>query len=190
MTIMGCDLGIAFYESTKLWFFWVDGVAHMSVCACGLLMNLFGIFILQKGKAKPLFTRLMIVLFTIDSFVLGTRMLCALFRNFKVQNSFLTCLYPYFIHPLTFVACSTSIWMTVVMSHERYLALHNPVVYRQAMGSAKSQKNQVLRYLTIVVSFSVAANVLKFFDTGTAMNGLTNSRISIHSVKCQQFAFR
>ncbi len=59
-------------------------------------------------------------------------------------------LFPYVQYPLQAIALTGSIFMTVSISFERYVAVHNPINYNRAMNDAKATRRRVLRYAKAV----------------------------------------
>lgn len=54
--------------------------------------------------------------------------------------------------------------MTVAIALERYVAVHYPINYSQAMNDSRELKRRLMKYLIPVVALSIAMNVTKFFE--------------------------
>jgi hypothetical protein len=54
--------------------------------------------------------------------------------------------------------------MTVAIALERYVAVHYPINYSQAMNDSRELKKRMCKYLVPVVALSILMNVTKFFE--------------------------
>jgi hypothetical protein len=143
------------------WDYWVNGVVKLSVAFVGLLANTLGICTLFKTKERFLFVNLMLSLFFIDSIVLVTTMLSQLHIGY---SSFISYLYPYVTYPIHQISLYASVWMTVIMSHERYQALKDPIAYRHRLARPRFQTHRLCKYLSVVIILSFILNIVKFLQ--------------------------
>ena len=60
-------------------------------------------------------------------------------------------LIPQFLYPLNGIALTGSIFLTVAIAFERYVAVHNPINYNRAMNDARATRGRVLKFLIPVV---------------------------------------
>ena len=81
-----------------------------------------------------------------------------------MENRIHTMLLPKFTYPLIFVSLSASIFMTVAVAHERYVAIKKPIQHRQSMRSAKFQRKKSSVYILIVALLAFGFNVPKFLE--------------------------
>ena len=158
---IGMDISDDINAAKMEWDYWVNGVTKIFVACVGLLMNILGICTLFKTKDRFLFVNLMLSLFFIDSVVLVTTMLSQLHIGY---SSFISYLYPYVTYPAHQISLYASIWMTVIMSHERYQALKDPVSYRQRLGRPRFQTYRLYKYLSVVIILSLVLNIVKFLQ--------------------------
>ena len=76
-----------------------------------------------------------------------------------------TILYPHFLYPLSAIALSGSIYMTVAVAIERYIAVYHPLDYNRVVQDSTSHLRRLLCYLLPVIVFSVVFNIPKFFES-------------------------
>ena len=73
------------------------------------------------------FNLLLIALLGFDSWFLFGTITENFRRNFGMNSTLHTLMFPYFLYPTMVVAMSGSIFMTVAISLERYFAVHHPI---------------------------------------------------------------
>ena len=73
------------------------------------------------------FNLLLIALICFDSWYLFGMILETFRRTFRIYTDAHTILFPYILFPAQFVAMSASIFMTVGIALERYIAVHYPI---------------------------------------------------------------
>ena len=115
----------------------VGGYISMTVSAFGILANILAILIFARRGFKSNFTSLLIALAVSDLLFLVLCVIENARRNFLPQvgaegsvTRLHHHLFPYFLYPLHNILLSASIFMTVSISIERYLAIFHPLVYR------------------------------------------------------------
>ena len=62
-----------------------------------------------------------------------------------------------------------SIFMTVAIAWERYVAVHYPMDYNQAVNDANAIRNRLQKYVGPVTLLALAFNVVKFFEAKVCM---------------------
>ena len=86
------------------------------------------------------------------------------------------------------IAISASIFMTVAIAWERYIAVHYPLDYNQAMNDAHAVRKRVVKYVGPVLALAVAFNATKFFEGDVVWeealghNGTVPGRVSQDSL--------
>ena len=160
---IGFGLSSEFDEDVSFWDYWIYGVLNICVAIPGLVLNILGAYILFRRKHRGLFVDLMLSLFVIDSVVLTTTILTQGLLNLGGYNSFIVYAYPYLLYPCFYASLYGSVWMTIVMSYERYKALKDPVGYRQRSGRSEFQKRRLIIFVCAVVLFSCVSNIVRFF---------------------------
>ena len=73
-------------------------------------------------------------------------------------------LYSTFFYPMTSVSFAGSIYMTMAITVERYLAVCHPHRYRE-INSTMKPLSRVLLYTIPVATFSIIINIPKFLET-------------------------
>ena len=115
----------------------VGGYISMTVSVCGILANILAILIFSRRGLKSNFISLLLALAVFDLLFLALCVIENTRRNFQPQiatDGSVTRLhhhlFPYFLFPLHNILLSASIFMTVSISIERYLAIFHPLVYK------------------------------------------------------------
>ena len=107
----------------------------MVVGLFGIIGNVTSIFILTKLQAHNFFDSLLIALTTIDIiFIIFTIVDYSLAREFSwpwPEDSLVwVYLIPKFTYPLNNMCFCSSVFLTVLIAGERYLAVCHPIIYR------------------------------------------------------------
>ena len=145
--------------------YWVGGVGVCIVSITGVLLNLGAVFVLLTRLSNHNnFNHLMVILFVLDSLYLLLSMLTTVQRRFGLKNRTMTIIYPKFTYPISSISLTLSIFMTVGMAHERYVAIKHPITHRQRMISAKFRRLNLLKYMVSIVFCAVGFNIPKFFE--------------------------
>ena len=145
--------------------YWVGGVMVSIVSITGFLLNLVAICVLLTRLSNHNnFNHLMVILFVLDSLYLLLSMITTIQRRFGLKNRTITILYPKFTYPISSISLTLSIFMTVGMAHERYIAIKHPITHRQRMTSAKFRRINLLKYMILIVFLAVGFNISKFFE--------------------------
>ena len=116
---------------------------------------------------KNTFNSLLIFLFCIDSFYLVIEEVSSIqtiLATTEENDDFITLLVPHFLYPMESVSLTASIFMTVGIAHERYIAIKSPIKHRQSMRSNSARRIRLIKYIMIVIFCSFAINLPKFFE--------------------------
>lgn len=73
-------------------------------------------------------------------------------------------LFPYLLYPFTQIAITGSIFMTVAIALERFIAVHYPINYSQAMHEANALTKRIVKYVSAVTFLSVIFTITRFFE--------------------------
>ena len=131
--------------------YWVGGVVLCGVAISGLLMNITAIYILStRIQIKNFFNSLLISLFVYDSVYLFIDVVDTFKTNFRIYTKIHIILFPYIIHPLKPVSLTASIFMTIGIAYERFVAIRSPIIHRQSMESSRFRRKHLLKYILSV----------------------------------------
>ena len=145
--------------------YWVGGVGVCIVSITGFILNLGAVCVLLTRLSNHNnFNQLMVILFVLDSFYLLLSVISTVQRRFGLEIDTMTIIYPKFTYPISSISLTLSIFMTVGMAHERYIAIKYPIKHRQRMISAKFRRINLLKYMVSIVFCAVGFNVPKFFE--------------------------
>ena len=173
---------IEIFETAR---YWLGSVGICCIAIPGLLLNVIAIYVLVVySTRKNIFTKLIVSLFVFDTIYLVLKLLGMFVVQFQLGSPELLALGGKLTYPLLHISLTASIFMTVGIAHERYVAIvRNPIVHRQSMESAKFRRKHIMYYVLPIVICSIAFNCPKFFegDVGgmesfTANNSFTGNR--------------
>jgi len=149
----------------------VGGYGTIGLATLGVCANILAILVLCKKSFKSNFNNLLIALAVFDLLFLVVSITESIRRTFepRVTNSSTISglvtqlhhhLFPYFLYPLHNILLTCSIFMTVSISIERYLAIFHPFVY---------QKRKCISSLSFhiipVIILAVLINIPKFLES-------------------------
>lgn len=144
--------------------FWCEGVALCVFAVLGLIGNTVSGLILSGKSMRNSFNLLLIALAVYDNTYLFCSVLESFRKRFGLDTDAHIILFPYFLYPLHMIAMTGSILMTVAIALERYVAVHYPINYSQAMNDVGALRGRMMKYLVPVVTLSILMNVTKFFE--------------------------
>eukprot|EP00093_Oithona_nana_P006238 06238.XXX_21480_19025_1 [CDS] Oithona nana genome sequencing. len=155
-------------EDSKYWMefinFWVGGVVQTLSIIFGFVGNLVFIFILTRKELRNSFNLLLVALAMFDlCFLIGAQ-LESIRVSFGCSTNVHIILFPYLLYPGKELAMTGSIFMIVAIALERYVAVHNPIDYKQATNDASAIRRRLAKYLLPVIFSSVLFNIPKFFE--------------------------
>ena len=144
---------------------WVQGLGSVIFGCFGFIMNIITIYILSQQKLnKIFFNKLLIcltifdILFVINSVYESYRLNMTKTDYCSLQGYVLIVLYPF----RQIVLCC-SIYMTIMLAFERYLAVSKPITYRR-QSIAMSENKRLLKHLVPVIMISVIYTIPLFFS--------------------------
>ncbi len=146
--------------------FWAEGILQTGVSVVGIVSNvIFSLILLSKRELRNSFNLLLVALACFDSAYLLGAILDSVRRSFRAASALHIELFPHFIYPLHAIALTGSIFLTVGIAFERYIAVHNPINYNRAMNDARATRSRVLKFLVPVLLGAVMFSVPKFFES-------------------------
>lgn len=155
--------------------FWVEGVAMAILGFSAIITNCISIYVFSRKEMWNSFNALIVALTVADLLLCILLMADYTFaRAFALHTVLYTILYPYFIYPMTNIALSASIYLTVILGLERYIAVCFPLVHRDLVHTYSVMK-RVTAYTVPVILISVLINVPKFLETKIVVDMDINS---------------
>ena len=121
------------------------------------------VIICMKSK-QNIFNYLLICLLCADIGFLLNRVVYIALHHFITSDRWINQLMPNFIHPMYYIMLTLSIFFTVAISHERFIAIQYPIIHNQKMKSAKSRRISLMLYLVVIVLVTILFHLPKFFE--------------------------
>ena len=151
-------------QTLRLAKYWVGGVSVCVVSFIGIVLNLTAVCVLLSTLSnRNNFNQLTALLFLIDSIYLTLSVLTTLQIRLNLTSYNLTLIFPKFTYPVWSISLTLSIFITVGIAHERYIAIKYPIIHRQRMRSAKYRRINLLKYIVGVFISTMIFNIPKFF---------------------------
>ena len=75
--------------------------------------------------------------------------------TFLPSSSLHIILFPYLLYPFNQIAFMASIFMTIAIGLERFIAVHYPLNYSQAMHEANALTKRIVKYVAAVTFLAV-----------------------------------
>ena len=188
------------FEKEHGW--WVQGLASIIMGCLGFVVNIIMIIILSTQEFRKIFFNKLIITLTFSDILYLSFSVYESLHLYFIETSY--CGLPGYIqfisYPLRKITMCFSIYMTVILTFERYLAVTAPITHRnRSIGS--SWTKQFLKYISpvVLVSFVVFGTPLFFafrmkeytFDEGsnlrnnsTTHNDEADDEVNIVSTHC------
>ena len=146
--------------------YWVGGVSVCAVSITGIILNLTAIcaILLTRLSSRNNFNQLIAILFLLDTIYLVFSLLTTLQIRLGVDHRNLILIFPKFTYPVWNISLTLSIFLTVGVAHERYIAIKYPIIHRQRMRSAKYRRTNLLKYVVSAMTFAIIFNITKFLE--------------------------
>ncbi|XP_040563468.1 FMRFamide receptor [Lepeophtheirus salmonis] len=145
--------------------FWVEGVSLSLVAIIGAIGNILSIIVLSHPDLRNSFNLLLIGLSIFDSIYVFVSFLEALRKSFGIVSNVHLQLYPHFIYPSQMISLTGSVFLIISISFERYISVHHPLDYNQAMNDCSATYRRLWKFLIPAIIFSFMFNLPKFFET-------------------------
>ena len=131
----------------------------------GVLLNVVAVYVLStKESMKNTFNSLLISLYCIDSMFLLTYGYLSIDLGYSVIDNTIKAIFSRFIKLLYSVAFKASIFMTVGISHERYIAMRHPLRHRALMTSGKARRIRFLKYLIPIIVTAIILVIPEYME--------------------------
>ena len=140
--------------------FWVGGIVNCVIAVLGMLINVVSAYVLLTNQVlKNTFNRMLGILLIIDSICLFF-IISDVFHNiFHLFPQMYDIFIPHFFPPFRNISLTASIFMTIVISHERYEAVQRPLSHRH-----RSSRSLLIRGTSIAIICAIIINSPKFFE--------------------------
>jgi hypothetical protein len=144
--------------------FILEGVSQCLVSCLGVLGNTISIFLLLGRELRNSFTKLLAILAVFDLLYLVTMLLDSM-SKLGLNIDLYISMFPWFFHPLNSISMMCSIYMTVGVAMERYIAVYHPLDYnRRQQDSTSSTHHIAITFLCPLLVFAFIFNIPKFFE--------------------------
>ena len=133
----------------------------------GTLGNVAAIFLLTRPQIRTtFFNQLLTVLATWDLVYIVTMMLDAVEKLSPDLETIphYTVVFPVFLYPLNNITMTGSIFTTVGVTLERFLATHKPIYYNSVIKDVSGHNKRLVQYSLTILILSVLFNVPKFLE--------------------------
>ena len=138
-------------------------IAMIVIAIIGIILNITAVYILATRKSmRNVFNFLLVSLYCMDTIFLLTFIYISISFKFGSNNT-ITILSQCvkLLYSASFVA---SVFMTVAISHERYVAIEYPIRHAALMQSGKSRRRRFLKYCVPAVVCSVLLNIPEYLE--------------------------
>ena len=150
-------------DTLNLLSFLLDGVLQFIISCLGILGNVTSIFILTRKELYSFFNQLLVVLVMYDLIYLITTMIEST-TKLGVEHEAHTFLFPYLLYPLNAMSMMGSIYMTMAVGLERYIAVYHPIEYSMVANDASSHSKRLVKYVAPITLFAVTFNIPKMLE--------------------------
>ena len=180
-------------EFQQLHGYWIQSVVSIVVCIFGTIVNIITILILSNVELKRLFFNKLLICLTVFDILY---LINSIYESLRLRNAYGYTGTDYcalqghvllILHPFRKIVMCCSIYMTLVLTCERYLAVAKPITHRQrSIGSSEGKRT--LKYVSPVILFSVlycmphffSSTIEKWYPDGTPQNKNISHTISIN----------
>ena len=165
----------------KSFSFWVEGVVQTLCAVLGIIGNILASVIITRKDMRNSFNLLLVSLACFDSTYLVGSILDSIRKPniFGLASEAHIILFPYLLYPVNQIAISGSIFMTVAIAWERYVAVHYPLDYNQAMNDSHAIRKRLMKYVGPVIFMAVLFNLGKFFEGKIVYKGISSHTSTI-----------
>ena len=170
--------------------FWMDGVVIFSFSTIGSILNLLAIRILiMKESSQNLFNHLLITLFCADTAFLTLNIIQSVLNVLVLSDYLYFMLFPTFLYPFCWITMTMSIFMTVAIAHERYVAVHHPIKHRLQEKSAKFRRRRLGKDVITSLILSILLNIPHAFEAKFGWRDMRNYTINSQQENSRNFKY-
>ena len=168
--ITNCKLLRMEYEELSPW---VDFLTRDVTAVLGIIGNAIIIMVRMHMRLRNTFNKLLVALAFFDNLTLVIFLASSIC---KTANMF-RFIFPYFIWPLGNFAVRGSVFMTVVIAYERFMAVRHPLTFN------RGQRYRAMRYVTSVIVIDIILSVSKFFEfEPNDCNGISFTKLYVNKI--------
>ena len=149
----------------------VESVFQLIIGIIGIASNLLAIPILCNKSMRSVFNKLLICLLILHTIYIFCSILSETLwpewekdDQAQISNFSFIILFSFILHPLKQLMLFSSIFITVLMARQRYLAIRHPVEYRNFTQSTNPWK-AALKYLIVVMITATLLAFPLYFET-------------------------
>ena len=145
--------------------YWIQSVASIIVSIFGSILNVVTIVVLSNVELKRLFFNKLLICLTVFDILF---LLNSIYESFRLHITGTDyCSFQghvlFVLFPMRKIVLCCSIYMTLVLTFERYLAVARPIAHRnRSIGSSEGKR--VLKYVSPVIFFSIIYCMPTFFS--------------------------
>ena len=149
--------------------FWISGVLDMTFGIIGLIGAILAVAVLANKELRTnLFNQLLMALAICDLiFIICAVPFCFHYFGWLEQNEAFYNIKMHLFYPGTAVTLDASVFITVAMTVERYLAVRKPFCYR-TLNLENSVYRRLMLYMLPVLVTSIAMNIPRFTEMGVS----------------------
>ena len=149
----------------RYWQFCVSGIMVLVISTVGIVLNITTIYIIFPGKPlKSVFNLLLINLFTWDTIFLVIQIILAVVYYVSCSHRiFGEGFYINFLIPFRSIAVSQSIFVTCMLSIERYICLIRPKIYEWLIKQSKSRLSCYIKFILPITILLFLFHIPSFF---------------------------
>jgi len=160
--------------------YYVDGILVSSCGILGFIGNVLTIIVLSTKKFQDCFHQLLLTLACYDTVYIFFGSISYACRALNGASSKIyTVLFPYLIHPLSYIGMTGSVFMTLAISIERFLGICYPLKF-------PPHRRKAWFYIIPVTVFSISTNIPRFLES----NLLWSDKNNVTNVKYGPSALR
>lgn len=172
------------YPPLDLFKFIVVGVITTIIAILGIIGNTLTLIVLSRRQMRSSINCYLIGLASFDFVVLVSAifMIClpAISETYESMSFYTMFVFPYvvsYIYPLALMAQTGTVWSTVAVTVERYVAVCHPLKARSICTYNRARTINVL-----VTVFAVIYNIPRFFDADFVKKVDTNTNVTYYDV--------
>lgn len=152
---------------------WLEGVLHIIICVIGFVANSVSVRVLLAKEMKNLFNITLAILAVCDAIYT----LCDVLDSIRIVHYDVTpCLplplhqkihlhvFPYVIRPLRYVSMVSSIYTTIIVAMERYVAVSQPISSFVGNFEGQGKWKRALLYTIPIFLLSISFSVPKYLE--------------------------